>query len=110
MEIKDHEKAKIITLIEKIDSLTSREIDQAFQGLLATGARNIVCNCERTKYISSAGLRVFLLVAKALKKSGGQLCVVCPKTSYAYEVLETAGFTNILSVCETETAALQQLS
>ncbi len=98
METQKLANATVIKLIERIDSLTSREVETALQGVVAGGARNIICDFTATKYISSAGLRVLLVVAKALKKSGGQLLIVCAKTGYVYEVLETSGFLNIIPV------------
>lgn len=91
----------VVKLIERIDSLTSREVEAVLQTVTTNGARNIICDCAATKYISSAGLRVLLLVSKTLKKAGGQMTIVCAKTGYVYEVLETSGFTGIIPVFET---------
>lgn len=101
METNSPPNATVVKLIERIDSLTSREVETALQGAVTGGARNIICDCVTTKYISSAGLRVLLLVSKTMKKAGGQLIIVCSKTGYVYEVLETAGFTGIIPVFET---------
>ncbi len=98
METQNLPNATVVKLLERVDSLSSRDIEATLQAIVAGGARNIICDCAATKYISSAGLRVLLVVAKALKKAGGQLLIVCAKTGYVYEVLETAGFTNIIPV------------
>jgi len=100
METQNLTNATVVKLIERIDSLTSRDVEAALQGAVAAGARNIICDCSATHYISSAGLRVLLTICKALKKAGGQLLLVCAKTGYVYEVLETAGFINIIPVFE----------
>jgi anti-anti-sigma factor len=107
MDIKSYGQAKILTLIERVDSLTSREVETALQGVIDAGARHVICDCGATKYISSAGLRVVLTAAKNLKKLSGQLSLVCSKHSYAFEVLETAGFTNIIPVYESTEDALK---
>jgi anti-anti-sigma factor len=91
----------VVKLIERIDSLTSREVEATLQVVATNGARNIICDCSATKYVSSAGLRVLLLASKTQKKAAGQLMIVCSKTGYVYEVLETAGFTGIIPVFET---------
>lgn len=109
MEIVNHEKAKVISLPERMDSLTSREIENALQAAIAPGAANLICDCTRTKYVSSAGLRVFLSLSKQLKKADCQLLIACPSTSYAYEVLETAGFTSIIPVFATVAEGLAHL-
>jgi len=107
METQDLANATVVKLIERVDSLTSRDVETALQGAVAGGARNIICDCAATKYISSAGLRVLLMTAKALKKAGGQLLLVCARTGYVYEVLETAGFTNIIPVFDSVEEAVR---
>jgi len=94
-------------LIERIDSLSSREVETTLQAVLAGGARNVICDFAATKYISSAGLRVLLVIAKELTKAGGRLVLVCAKTGYVYEVLETAGFTSMIPTFGSVTEAAQ---
>ncbi len=107
MEIQNLPNATAVKLFERIDSLTSRDVEDALQKVVASGARNIICDCAATKYVSSAGLRVLLLVSKTLKKAGGQMLIVCAKTGYVYEVLETSGFTGIIPVFESVEEAAQ---
>ncbi len=108
METQNLPNATVVKMIERIDSLTSRDVEEALQKIVAGGARNIICDCAATKYISSAGLRVLLIVTKPLKKAGGQLMIVCARTGYVYEVLETSGFTNIIPVFESVEEAAQK--
>lgn len=107
METETLSNATVVKLIERIDSLSSREVESALLAIAAGGARNIICDLAATKYISSAGLRVLLVVAKTLKKAGGQLLIVCAKTGYVYEVMETAGFTSMISVFDSVSEAAQ---
>lgn len=107
METHNLANATVVKLIERVDSLSSRDVESALQNIIAGGTRNIICDFAATKYISSAGLRVLLVAAKALKKGGGQLLIVCAKTGYVYEVLETAGFTSMIPVFESVTGATQ---
>ena len=100
MEKQNLGNATVVKLIARIDSLTSRDVESALQEIVAAGARNLICDCAATNYVSSTGLRVFLTIAKTLKKTGGQLFIVCPQTSYVFEVLETAGFTHIIPVVD----------
>jgi anti-sigma B factor antagonist len=109
MEIKNYPQAVVIELIERVDSTTSREVESKLLELINGGAKNLICDCTPTRYISSAGLRVILSAAKTLKKNNGQLVLCCPQTGYAYEVLETAGFTHIIPVVESEAEALKKV-
>jgi anti-anti-sigma factor len=110
MEKQNLANATVVKLIERIDSLTSRDVESALQEMVTGGARNLICDCAATNYVSSTGLRVFLGIAKMLKKNGGQLYIVCPRTSYVFEVLETAGFTHIIPVFESVELAAQGAS
>ena len=98
--------AILVTLIERVDSVTSPEVLKALQGFIAAGTKHLICDCHATKYISSNGLRVLLIAAKEIKRAGGRLSLVCPTKSYAHEILQTAGFTNIIPVFETSEAAV----
>lgn len=109
METQELPNATVLRLIERVDSLTARDVEAAFQTIIAAGARNIICDCAATRYVSSAGLRILLATARALKKDGGQLRLVCARTGYFYEVLETAGFTNIIPVHESVEEAARQI-
>ncbi len=107
METEKLTHATVVKLLERIDSLSSREVETTLQDLVAGGARNIICDFTATRYISSAGLRALLIAAKALKKGGGQLLIVCARTGYVFEVLETAGFTGMIPVFESVADAAQ---
>lgn len=101
METQIIDNVTVVRLLERVDAHTARDVETEIMQIITAGTRDLVCDCTGTRYISSAGLRVFLTAARALKKGGGQLQIVCPGTSYVHEVLETAGFINIIPVHET---------
>ena len=59
-------------------------------------------------YISSAGLRVLIMVAKKLKAAQGSL-VLCNLDEKIYEVFNVSGFTAIFDICTTQEEALDKL-
>lgn len=69
------------------------------------GERHIVLDLARLSYISSAGLRVVLLLAKKLKQADGAL-ILCDIQPNVREVFEISGFLAILKVCETRAEAI----
>jgi anti-anti-sigma factor len=87
-----------------MDSATSPEAQKALDGVLAS-ARKVVLDFSGLDYISSAGLRVLLGVAKKLKGSGGTLRMFGLNQSVK-EVFEISGFATILSVYPSEAEAL----
>ncbi|KAB0614663.1 STAS domain-containing protein [Castellaniella defragrans] len=84
----------------------------AFEADLMTqvdkGEHRIVLDLARLDYISSAGLRVVLLLAKKLKQAGGAL-VLCDIQPNVREVFEISGFLAILKVCATRADAVAAL-
>jgi anti-sigma B factor antagonist len=110
MEVQQIGSASVVRLMERVDSVTCSEVESNLEALIATNPRHVICEFTATKYISSSGLRVFLLAAKHLKRAGGQLALVCAKSSYVYEVLELTGITHIVAVFETLDEAMAKLS
>jgi anti-anti-sigma factor len=92
-----------------VDSVTAVDLEKELLGLLNPDITAVVCNLSKTEYISSAGLRVLLALAKNLRKSARKL-ILCAPTHYVSEILETAGLTHVLEIYETEAAALQKLA
>jgi anti-sigma B factor antagonist len=109
MDIKQHGNVKIAQMPVRFDAQTSREVEKVLQEVLESGTNIILCNLAQTEYISSAGLRVLLAVAKNLKKAEGQLCL-CSTNTFVQEVLETSGLTTIFKIFKSEEDALKNLS
>jgi len=64
---------KWISLSGRIDSVSAQELETSFKELTVSGERQIAVNFEEVTYISSAGLRVFLIFQKQLKKVDGEI-------------------------------------
>lgn len=73
------------------------------------GERRMVLDLSMLGYISSAGLRVVLLLAKRLKKENGKL-VLCGLQARVREVFDISGFLTILTVVDTREEALRLAS
>ena len=94
----------IVAIAGSLDSGTSPEAQKAIDAVL-TGARKVAMDFSQLDYISSAGLRVLLGVAKKLRASGGTLGMFGLNQSVR-EVFEISGFASILSVYPSEAEAL----
>ena len=112
MSILSSKKAGVLIVMPdiRLDTQTAPATDQLIVEAIAQGETRILVDFAKTNYISSAGLRVLLIVTKPLKKAGGQLLIVCARTGYVYEVLETSGFTNIIPVFESVEEAARNAS
>jgi anti-sigma B factor antagonist len=110
MEVQQRGSATVVRLMERVDSITCQEVESTLQAAISTNPRQLICDCTATKYMSSAGLRVFLMAAKTLKRAGGQLALVCAKGNYVYEVFELTGITHVVPVFDTVDEAVAKLS
>jgi anti-anti-sigma factor len=81
----------------RLDAVTSGAVEKELLGLLAGPAQSVDLDVSGLDYISSAGLRVLLVAAKAAKAKGGVLTVRGPKPTIL-EVIKISGFDRILDV------------
>ena len=95
----------VVSLSGRLDAVTSPVCEQKFRDLVGGGALGIVVYFENLEYISSAGLRALLLLAKLLKEKGGKVCLAGAKQNVR-SVLEMSGFTNIFQIRDTVAEAL----
>ena len=94
----------IVVIAGSLDSATAPEAQKTLAGALA-GAKKVAMDFSKLDYISSAGLRVMLGVAKQLKGSGGKLAMFGLNQSVR-EVFDISGFSAILPVYSSEADAL----
>lgn len=100
--------ALVLLLEGRLDSSTSAELERACDAHIAAGTTRVLFDMAGTQYVSSAGLRVFLVVAKRLQKAGGRL-VLCSLQPMVREVLAIAGFDRILATAENRGEGLAKL-
>jgi anti-anti-sigma factor len=72
MEISEQQRGNVVVLAIQgsLDVVTSPDLEKRLVELLDSGSRDLVFDLARTDYVSSAGLRVFMLVMKRLQKDG----------------------------------------
>lgn len=96
----------LVALAGSLDSKTSPEAQQALDAILAGGGRKIAVDFTALDYVSSAGLRVMLGVAKKLGATGGALRTFGLNATVR-EVFDISGFSKILAVFPSEAEALK---
>ncbi len=93
----------------QINSANAAAIEKELLALVEKGERQIVLDMDRLNYISSAGLRVVLVLAKRLKQNHGSL-VLCDMQPHVREVFDVSGFLVILTVTDTREQAIARMS
>ena len=97
--------ASIVAIVGKLDSATAPQAQQTLEELISGGARTLAIDFSKLDYISSAGLRVLLGIAKKLKATGGALRSFGLNETVR-EVFDISGFSTILAVFPSEAEAL----
>jgi len=106
---RDDSSATLISVKGRIDAMTSPEFEDYLSNLLQQEKKNnLIINLGELEYISSAGLRVILSVAKKVKANQGNL-LFCGLQGSAKEIFEMSGFCSILQVLDTEEEALTKI-
>ncbi|MEQ8223500.1 MAG: STAS domain-containing protein [Candidatus Eremiobacterota bacterium] len=95
--ITEENNLKWINIKGRIDSNTSKDLETLLKDLTLSGERIIAVNLEDVNYISSTGLRIFLLFQKQLKKVDGEI-ILCKMTDYVANIFKTTGFDRLFSV------------
>ena len=80
----------------------------AAQAFLDRVEGSVTLDCARLEYISSAGLRVFLLAARSSQRSGLSFAV-CSLHQPVREVFDLSGFSRVMTVQPDRSTALAQL-
>ncbi|MGH7846311.1 MAG: STAS domain-containing protein [Candidatus Binatia bacterium] len=110
MEISEDRKADVVILLlsGKLDATTAKTFEDKIIGAINSGTRRLVVDLSQLEYISSSGLRVFLLAAKRLNSANGKV-VLCALTDHVRQVFELAGFSSIFSIYGSRDEATKNL-
>ena len=88
--------AKAVFALEgRLDTVTSPDLESAVKDII-DNTEDLVFDCGRLDYISSAGLRVLLAAHKTMSKKGGMK--VTNVNSTIMEIFEVTGFSDILTI------------
>jgi anti-anti-sigma factor len=110
MDISEERKADavVLALSGKLDATTAKTFEDKILGVINSGTRRLVVDLSRLEYVSSSGLRVFLLAAKRLQATDGKI-VLCGLQDHVRQVFDLAGFSSILSIYGSRDDAIQGL-
>jgi len=101
--------SQLVSLRGRIDSASASAFEQAVLDLFSAPGRRAVLDFGGVDYISSAGLRVVLMVAKRAKQGQGRL-LLCGLAPHVREVFEISGFLKIIDTVDDRAVALRNLA
>ena len=94
--IKNKENEKLeIKLVGRLDTNTSKELEESLNGLL-DGIHLLIFDFSELDYISSAGLRILLSCQKIMNRQGEMK--VINVNEIVNDIFEVSGFCDILTI------------
>ena len=110
MNITERKTGDIVTLSlsGRLDTTTAKAFEDRILAHIESGERRIAIDLAELEYISSAGLRVFLLAAKRLDSAQGRIAL-CALPEPIREVFDIAGFISIFAIYDSHQEALKDL-
>ena len=95
----------ILELDGRLDANTSSLFSDQLVQLIASGDKNFVIDLSQLVYISSSGLRAFLIAARQLRSNGKM--VLCSLNQDVKEVFDITGFGSLFPVVASQQEALR---
>ena len=87
---------------------TLAEVISQLREVIDDQSKNVILNLEDMPYLSSSALRVFLIIGKELKSSGGALHF-CGATEIVQDTFDISGFNKLFKSYKTEDEAVQDV-
>lgn len=98
-----------ISISEKVDSSNASEFEKKVNEVFSDNVNKILFNLSGLEYISSAGLRIFLMTAKQIKAKNGKFAMF-GLGDMVMEVFKVSGLLEIFPIFKNEEEALKFLS
>ena len=95
----------IAIVLGRIDGSNADEFQKGLEAEINSADQALLLDFERVSYISSAGLRVGLIMAKQFNEPGKQFGI-CSLSDPVSEVVVASGFDKIISIYESRDAAI----
>ncbi len=91
------ESTVVLRAVGPLDSSTAASLQEPLLRAVESSSGAVQLDLAQVSYLSSAGMRVFLLAAKALQKRGERLRLVNVPL-HIYNILNLAGFTSFIDI------------
>ncbi len=110
MEITKSDQGGVATVAinGRLDAVSAVDAEKEFSSLLEEGKDKMLIDLAGLDYISSAGLRVLLVVAKRIQQTGGKVAL-SNLADNVKEVFEISGFSSIFKIYDSNDEAAEFL-
>lgn len=100
---------EVMELSGRLDGGTAPSVEEDALLCISSGARRMVLDCGNLFYITGAGLRAFLNVARALEVMQGKLAV-CNLQPQVRDMFDACGFRTVIPAFANQNEAIAALS
>ncbi len=95
--VSNQQELTIIHVVGRLDSTTSPKFESDIQDYCSPPQKDLIMDFSELEYISSAGLRVILKIAKVFSGVSANFSA-CGMLDNVYEVFEISGFDNYITI------------
>ena len=99
----------VVEVEGRIDGATAGDLESSMMAEIEESDNIVVCDLSGVSYVSSAGLRAILVVAKRLSKQSVEFSI-CGLVGPVAEVFHISGFDRIFKVYERREEALAEMA
>ena len=97
----------VLNIEGRIDTANSPSFEAEIDQIYNSGEKDIIINCSGMKYISSSGLRIFLIAQKRAASIRGKLHL-CDMQPAIREIFSISGFSTLFRIFDTQEEALEK--
>lgn len=99
----------LVELKGRLDSTNANDLDATLATLINEGTSNIILSCTSLRYVSSAGLNVFLKTFRTVSRLNNGNFMLCAVADNIKRVLNITGFSDFIPLYSDSRQARAQL-
>jgi anti-anti-sigma factor len=108
IDVGKEKNTKIVALKGRMDAVSAPDFEEKMGEWSDQGETSFIINLGEVDYMSSAGLRSILIVAKNLKQQDGKLIFVNLREEVS-KIFRISGFSSMIPTYESVEIALEQI-
>ena len=108
IDVGKEKNTKIVSLKGRMDAVSAPDFEEKMGDWADQGETNFIINLGEVDYMSSAGLRSILIVAKNLKQQDGKLIFVNLREEVS-KIFRISGFSSMIPTYESVETALEHI-
>ena len=108
LESSKNGKAAVLLLSGSLDAVSVQHLESACEQHLSDGMRYFVLDMTSLEYVSSMGIRSFIVIGRKAKAQGGAV-LLCGMKGFVKDVLDMTHVTSLFPLFDSTEAAIASL-